>query len=193
MRIRAMRSTTVRLAAAIRVFGLGAAIVATAATVACVPVERGTAEVARVRFDTAGMQPVAVPEVIRVDPGEAAERAFDGAILGGMMGAATGAMASVNPAFGAIIGGPAGAAIGAVVGVATTPPLPSYAPIAVSSLPVVPEFYDTWPPGSRSPPIGTQVPPPPPPWNPRFEAGFVPVPQSPYAPAPAEVQSPAPL
>ena len=173
-RICAMRLITVRIASAARISWLGAAMLATVAVVACVPVERGTVEVARVQFDTVGIQPVAMPEFIRVDPGEAAERAFVGGIVGGMIGASVGAMASVNPAFGAIIGGPAGAAIGAVVGIATTPPLPSYAPIAVSAAPVIPEFYDTWPPGYHSPSTGAQVPPPPPRWSRRSRGKDVP-------------------
>ena len=112
-----------------------------------------------------------------------------------MMGASVGAMASVNPAFGAIVGGPAGAVIGAVVGIATTPPLPSYSPIAVSAAPVIPEFYDAWPPGYGSPPTGTQVPPPPPQWSPRFDAPFVPgePPQSLDGRVPVEVPPPTPL
>ena len=112
-------------------------------------------------MDTVGIQPVVAPEFFRADPEEVAARAFVGGMVGGMLGAGFAAIASANPAFGAVIGGPAGAVIGSVVGIATTPPLPSYAPIAVSAVPVIPEFYDTWPPGYRSPTTGAQVPPPP--------------------------------
>ena len=136
-----MRFITVRIA------WLGIATAAVAAASACVPVERNTVEVARVQIDTVGMQPVATPEFFRADPEEVAARAFVGGMVGGMLGAGFAAIASANPAFGAVIGGPAGAVIGVVVGIATTPPLPSYAPIAVPAAPVIPEFYDTWPPG----------------------------------------------
>jgi hypothetical protein len=189
MRICAMRFIAVRIA------WLGIATAAAAAASACVPVERNTVEVARVKFDTAGSQPVADPEFIRASPEEIAERAFVGGFVGGTLGAGFAAMASANPAFGAIIGGPAGAAIGAVVGIATTPPLPSYAPIAVPAAPVIPTFYDTWPPGYRSPPIGAQVPPPPPEWSPALEARFAPGAEFPSAdsPVPVEVPPPAPL
>ena len=46
-----MRSITVRIAAAVRISWLGAAMVAAAAVAACAPVERGTVEVARVQVD----------------------------------------------------------------------------------------------------------------------------------------------
>jgi hypothetical protein len=112
-----------------------------------------------------------VPEVIRVDPEQAAERALVGGVVGGLLGAGVGAIAAAgNPAFGAVIGGPAGTVIGSAIGIATTPPLPDYTPVAVPAAPVIPGFYDTWPPGYRSPPAGTRVPPPPPEWNPAFEA-----------------------
>ena len=71
------------------------------------------------------------------------------ALVGGVLGAGVGATASANPAFGALVGGSAGAAIGSAIGIATTPPLPSYTPIAVPAAPVIPGFYDTWPPGYR--------------------------------------------
>jgi hypothetical protein len=174
MRICAMRFVAVRIA------WLGIAIAA--ALSACAPVERGTVAVARVKVDTVGIAPVAVPEFIRAAPEEVAERAFEGGILGGILGAGVGAIASANPALGAVIGGPAGAVLGAVIGIATTRPLPSYTPIAVPAAPVIPGFYDTWPPGYRSPPPGTQVPPPPPEWSPAFEATIVPGEEPPPAP-----------
>ena len=178
---------------AVRFAWLG--IATAAATSSCVPVERNTAEVARVRFDTVGIQPVAVPEFIRVDPEEAAERAFIGGMVGGMLGAGVAATASANPAFGAIIGGPAGAAIGAVVGIATTRPLPSYTPIAVPAAPVIPGFYDTWPPGYSAPPAAAQVPPPPPDWSAPLAVKTVPGEDSPPGdgPIPAEIPPPARL
>ncbi|MGD9617394.1 MAG: hypothetical protein AB7H90_19790 [Alphaproteobacteria bacterium] len=149
-----MRFTAVRLA------WLGVAMTA-AAVSACAPVERNTVEVGRVYVDTVGIEPVAIPELVRADPEEVAERAFVGGALGAMLGAGFAATASANPAFGAIIGGPAGAAIGTVVGIATARPLPSYASIVVPAAPVIPGFYDIWPPGYRSPPPRAQVPPPP--------------------------------
>jgi hypothetical protein len=132
------------------------------AAAACAPIERDTVTVGRVTFDTVGMAPVAEPEFIRAAPEEVAERAVVGGLVGAMLGAGVGATASPNPAIGAIVGGPTGAVLGAIVGMATTRPLPSYALIAVPTEPVIPEFYDTWPPGYRSPPVGTRVPPPPP-------------------------------
>jgi hypothetical protein len=189
MRICAMRFITVRIA------WFGIATAAAAAVSGCVPVERNTVEVARLQIDTVGIRPVAVPEFFRADPEEVAARAFTGGMVGGMLGAGFAAMASANPAFGAIIGGPAGAAIGSVVGIATTPPLPSYAPIAVSAAPLIPEFYDTWPPGYRSPPTGARVPPPPPEWSPALTAKTVPGEESGSAISlvPVEIPPPAPL
>jgi hypothetical protein len=165
MRIGAMRLVAVRIA------WLGVATAATMVASACAPVEPGSIVVARVQVDTIGMQPVIVPELIRVDPEEAAERALVGGVVGGLLGAGVGAAAAAfNPPFGAVVGGAAGAAVGGAVGVATTPPLPGYTPISAPVAPVIPQFYDTWPPGYRSPPAGTQVPPPPPEWTPAFEA-----------------------
>jgi hypothetical protein len=152
---------------AVRIAWLGVA----AAASACAPGDPGAIQVARVQVDTVGIRPVLVPEVIRVDPEEAAERAVLGGVVGGLLGAGVGAAAaSFNPPFGAVVGGAAGAAVGGAIGVATTPPLPGYAPISAATDPVIPRFYDTWPPGYRSPPAGTQVPPPPPEWSPVFEA-----------------------
>jgi hypothetical protein len=145
---------------AVRIAWLGLASAVALAT-ACVPVERGTVVVARMTVDTVGSEPVVIPELIRVDPEEMAERAVIGGLLGGMLGAGVGAIASPNPAIGAMIGGPAGAVLGSAIGIATTPPLPGYTPIAVPAAPIIPGFYDTWPPGYSSPPIGAQVPPPP--------------------------------
>jgi hypothetical protein len=96
----------------------------------------------------------------RVDPQEAAERAIVGAAVGTALGTGLGATFAINPAVGSIIGAESGAAIGAAVGVATAQPLPSYAPIAVPALPVIPHFYDTWPPGYYPPPVAAQTPPP---------------------------------
>jgi hypothetical protein len=186
-----MRFSSVQFPWAVRIAWLGVAMAASS----CVPVERNTTEVARVTFDTVGIQPVAIPEFIRVDPEEAAERAFVGGMVGGMLGAGFAATASANPAFGAIIGGPAGAAIGTVVGVATTPPLPSYTPIAVPAAPVIPGFYDTWPPGYSAPPARAQVPPPPADWYAPLAVKTVPGDDFPpdAGPVPAEIPPPAPL
>jgi hypothetical protein len=96
----------------------------------------------------------------RVDPTEAAERAVAGAALGTALGVGIGATLAINPAIGAVIGAESGATIGAAVGVATAQPLPSYAPIAIPAEPVIPGFYDTWPPGYYPPSISSQTPPP---------------------------------
>ena len=96
----------------------------------------------------------------RVDPTEAAERALAGAAIGTALGVGIGASFAINPAIGAVVGAESGAAIGAAIGVATAQPLPSYAPIAVPTAPVIPGFYDSWPPGYYPPPIAAQTPPP---------------------------------
>lgn len=180
---------------AARIAWLGVAAATLAAASACVPVERNTVEIARVQADTVGNQPVAVPGLIRADPEEIAERAVIGGLLGGMLGAGIGAIVSPNPAIGAMIGGPAGAVLGSAVGIATARPLPGYAPIAVPAVPPIPGFYDNWPPGFHSPPTGTQVPPPPPEWNPAFDAKIVSGADYPSAddPAPTQIPPPAPL
>src|SRR3954468_5412504 len=180
---------------AVRIAWLGIAVVATAAAPACAPVERGTVAVARVRVDTVGITPDVRGETIRVDPEEAAERALIGGLVGGVLGVGIGASASVNPAFGALVGGSAGAALGSAIGIATTRPLPSYPPIAVPAAPVIPGFYDTWPPGYAAPPNGLQVPPPPAEWRPEFGARIVPDgdPAFPNGPAPAAVAPSAAL
>jgi len=96
----------------------------------------------------------------RVDPQEAAERTIVGAAAGTALGTAIGATFAINPGIGSIIGAESGAAIGAAIGAATAQPLPSYAPIAIPTEPVIPGFYDTWPPGYYPPPIAAQTPPP---------------------------------
>ncbi|MGE3783027.1 MAG: hypothetical protein AB7H71_09825 [Alphaproteobacteria bacterium] len=155
--------------AAVQISGLGVAAALMAS--ACAPVEPGVIDVARVQVDSIGVRPVLAPEVVRVDPEQAAERALVGGVVGGLLGAGVGAAAaSFNPPFGAWVGGAAGVALGTAIGVATTPPLPDYTPVAVPASPEIPRFYDTWPPGYRSPPAGTRVPPPPPEWSPAFEA-----------------------
>jgi hypothetical protein len=184
-----MRFITVRIGWALRITGLGVTMAAAASS--CVPVERNTVEVARVKFDTVGIQPVALPQFTRADPEEVAERGSIGGALGAMLGAGLGATASIDPALGAAVGGPAGAAIGVVVGIATVQPLPSYAPIAVPAAPVIPGFYDTWPPGYAAPPAGAQASPPPPDWYAPLAEKTVPD----EAPLPASepVPPPAPL
>ncbi len=99
--------------------------------------------------------------IARVDPEDAGERALAGAALGSALGTGLGATFAINPAIGAVVGAESGAAIGAAVGVMTAQPLPSYKPIPVPTTAIIPEFYDTWPPGSHVPEIGTQLPPPP--------------------------------
>lgn len=157
---------------AVRAASLGAAM-AVATLCACVPVERGTVEIARVKLDSVGSTPVAIPELARAAPEEVAERALVGGALGAMIGAGLGAITTANPAFGALLGGSTGAAIGTVIGVATTPPLPGYTPIAVPARPVIPGFYDTWPPGYSSPPNGVQIPAPPAGWSPALGTKIV--------------------
>jgi len=98
--------------------------------------------------------------ISRVDPEEAAERAVVGAALGSALGTGLGATFAINPAIGAVVGAEAGAGLGAIAGAITAQPLPSYAPITVPAVAVIPGFYDTWPPGYRPPPLATQVPPP---------------------------------
>jgi hypothetical protein len=125
-----------------RVTLVGAAIVGLAA-VLCGCAESGTG-----------------PALARVDPQEAAERAIVGAAAGTALGTGLGTIASINPAIGAVVGAEAGAAIGAAIGVATAQPIPDYKLIALPAVPVVPGFYDTWPPGYHQPPIASQTPPP---------------------------------
>jgi hypothetical protein len=100
--------------------------------------------------------------VARVDPEDVAERALTGSVAGAVIGTGLGTMFSINPAIGAVIGVESGAAIGAGIGALTAQPIPDYAPIAAPAGPVIPGFYDTWPPGHQAPPAGSQVPPPPP-------------------------------
>ncbi len=100
-------------------------------------------------------------EVMRVDPEEAAERAVVGAAAGTALGTGLGAIGSINPAIGAVVGAEVGATLGAAVGVATAQPLPTYKPIAIPAQAVIPEFYDTWPPGYHEPPVAGHIPPPP--------------------------------
>ena len=180
---------------AVRIAWLGTATAVSVATAACAPVENGTVAVARVRVDTVGMVPDIRGETIRVDPDEAAERAVIGGVVGGVLGVALGTAGSANPAFGALVGGSAGAAVGTAIGIATTRPLPSYTPIAVPAAPVIPGFYDTWPPGYAAPTNGLQVPPPPAEWRPEFGARLAPGddPASPNGLAPAEAARPASL
>ena len=180
---------------AVRIAWLGTATAVSVATAACVPVENGTVAVARVRVDTVGMVPDIRGETIRVDPDEAAERAVIGGLVGGVLGVALGTAGSANPAFGALVGGSAGAAVGTAIGIATTRPLPSYTPIAVPAAPVIPGFYDTWPPGYAAPPNGLQVPPPPSEWRPEFGARIAPgdEPASAGGAVPVEAAPPAAL
>ena len=99
-------------------------------------------------------------ELARVDPQDAAERALIGSVLGTALGTGLGAAFAINPAIGAVVGAESGAAIGAAVGVATAQPLPAYTPIAPPSTALIPDFYDTWAPGYRPPPVASQTPPP---------------------------------
>lgn len=98
----------------------------------------------------------------QVDPDEAAARAAVGSAVGATVGAGLGAAFAITPWIGAAVGAGTGAAVGAAVGAVTAQPVPTYAAIAVPSEPVIPNFYDTWPPGWHVPPIVSQTPPPPP-------------------------------
>jgi hypothetical protein len=97
---------------------------------------------------------------MRVEPDNATERAAAGAVIGATLGAGIGATVAIAPGIGAEIGAGSGALIGAAIGVATAQPTIVYAPIPVPSEPIVPEFYDTWPPGYHALPVGFQVAPP---------------------------------
>jgi hypothetical protein len=99
-------------------------------------------------------------ELSRVDPQDAAERALIGSVLGTALGTGIGATFAINPAIGAVVGAESGAALGAAVGAATAQPLPDYTPIAVPKAALIPDFYDTWSPGYRPPPVASQTPPP---------------------------------
>ncbi|MGE5268995.1 MAG: hypothetical protein ACM3JG_04900 [Thiohalocapsa sp.] len=98
----------------------------------------------------------------QVDPDEAAARAVVGSAIGAGVGASLGAAFAITPWIGAAVGASTGAAVGAAIGAVTAQPVPTYAAIAVPPEPVIPNFYDTWPPGWHVPPIASQTPPPPP-------------------------------
>lgn len=100
-------------------------------------------------------------KLARVDPQDAAERALVGSVAGAALGTGLGATFAINPAIGAVVGAESGAAIGAAIGAATAQPIPDYAPVAASKVPVIPGFYDVWPPAYLPPPIGYEAPPPP--------------------------------
>ena len=57
-----MRFVSAQSVRAVRIARLAIATAAVMTVSSCAPVERNTAEVARVTFDTVGIQPVAVPE-----------------------------------------------------------------------------------------------------------------------------------
>jgi hypothetical protein len=97
----------------------------------------------------------------RVDPEEASERALIGATLGTALGTGLGAGFALNPAIGAVVGAEAGATLGAATGIITAQPLPAYKQIAAPTTAVIPQFYDTWPPGYHIPATASQTPPPP--------------------------------
>ena len=101
----------------------------------------------------AAMLPACVPQDVE-DPGE---RAVVGAALGTALGTGLGATFAINPGIGAVIGAETGATLGALAGVMTSPPAPSYKPVAVPAEAVIPGFYDTWPPGYRAPPTNPET------------------------------------
>jgi hypothetical protein len=110
-----------------------------------------------------GMMAIALMAVVSacasppVDPEVAAERAVTGAALGATLGAGLGATAAINPLLGASIGAYSGAAIGGAIGIITSPPSPTYQPIAVPAQTVIPGFYDDWPPGYLPPPLNPET------------------------------------
>jgi len=106
--------------------------------------------------------PAPAVSLARVDPEDAAERMLVGSAAGAAVGSGLGAIFSINAGIGSIVGAEAGATIGAAIGAATAHPIPAYKAIPVPVAAVVPEFYDTWPPGYAGGPAATaQVPPPP--------------------------------
>jgi hypothetical protein len=108
------------------------------------------------RFAVTGTLAIALTAMLSacaaVDPEEAGARAVAGAAIGTALGTGIGATFAINPAIGAVIGAESGAVIGAAIGAATAQPSPSYTPVAVPAEPVVPSFYDSWPPGYGQPP-----------------------------------------
>jgi len=100
----------------------------------------------------AAMLSACAPYVSTVDPEIATERAAVGSVLGAALGTGLGATFAINPAIGAVVGAESGAALGAAVGVITSPPPPTYEPIAVPVEAVIPGFYDGWPPSYYAPP-----------------------------------------
>jgi hypothetical protein len=94
-----------------------------------------------------------------VDPEQAAPRVAAGTVLGATLGAGLGATVAIALPVGAAIGAATGAALGAATGLATTPPAPSYAPITPSAAPLIPGYYDNWPPGWHLPPGNPAAPP----------------------------------
>lgn len=88
-------------------------------------------------------------------------RAAIGGLGGATLGAGIGAAFAINPPLGAAIGAGVGGVAGAVIGATTAEPAPSYEPIEIPSVAVLPGFYDSWPPGYHPPPAGSLTPPPP--------------------------------
>ena len=93
----------------------------------------------------------------RLDPEQTAERAVTGATLGAALGSGLGATVAINPLLGAWIGADTGATLGGAIGIITTPPLPDYKPIAVPTAAVIPNYYDSWPPGYGAPPSNPET------------------------------------
>jgi len=104
---------------------------------------------------------LALPGCAARDPHNAVARAEVGAVAGATLGAGLGAAIAINPALGAAIGVGAGALGGAIAGVMMSEPPIVYGPVPPRDTAVAPGFYDTWPPGYSTPPIGSRVPPPP--------------------------------
>ncbi|HWD59275.1 MAG TPA: hypothetical protein VG308_13390 [Stellaceae bacterium] len=113
-----------------------------------------------VAMTAAAMLSACAPYTTPVDPEIATERAATGAVLGATLGAGLGATFAIDPALGAVIGAETGAGLGAAAGVMTSPPPPTYTPVAVPADAVGPHFYDTWPPGYHAPPTNPETQPP---------------------------------
>lgn len=124
-----------------RLAALGTIVVLAASVAACKPY---TAE----------------PYATAVDPEQATERAAAGAVIGAALGSGIGATFTMSPPVGAIAGAEIGSSVGAAIGVMTSAPPPTYEPIAVPSQPVIPGFYDSWPPGYHVPPANSETQPP---------------------------------
>jgi hypothetical protein len=105
---------------------------------------------------------LALPGCRATDPHNVPARAAVGTVVGATLGAGIGAAFAINPGLGAVMGVGIGALSGTIAGAMMSEPRISYGPVPARDIEAVPGFYDTWPPGYASPPIGREAPPPPP-------------------------------